>query len=179
MKSSIGFIEYRSVARGLEATDAMLKNGTVELVQATVLCPGKFVSMVTGDIGAVESAVKRGIGYDPTFAISSFVIPNVHPSVLPALTATTTAAVTGALGIIETIDASSAVVAGDTAAKNANINLLEIRLARGMGGKGFVFLCGELTAVQTAVRTTEIKIGEEGLLIATSVIASPHPDLKF
>lgn len=179
MKRSIGFIEYRSIARGLEATDAMLKNGTVDLIQSTVLCPGKFVSMVTGDVGAVESAVKRGIEYDPSFAISSFVIPNLHPTVLPALTATTTEPVSGSLGIIETIDASSAVVAGDMAAKAANINLMEIRLARGMGGKGFVFLCGELTAVQTAVRMAEAKMGEEGLLIATSVIASPHHGLKF
>jgi len=179
MKSSIGLIEYRSIARGFDATDAMLKSANVELVQSIVLCPGKLVSMVTGDVGAVNVAVERGMGYDPGFAIGSFVLSNVHPTVLPALTATTTATLSGSLGIIETMDVSSAVIAGDTAAKAANIDLQEIRLARGMGGKAFVFLCGELTAVQTAVRTAEAKIGEMGLILATSVIASPHPDLKF
>lgn len=179
MKNALGFIEYRSIARGLKAADEMLKNGNIELILATVLCPGKFIALVAGDIGAVKESVEKGFRFDPDFAISRFVLPNVHPEVLPALTATTEAAVKGSLGVIETIDASSAVVGGDTAVKSAHVNLIEIRLARGMGGKGFIFLCGELGAVETAVEAVENKLGGEGLIIATSVVASPHPGLRF
>ncbi|MDK2784504.1 MAG: hypothetical protein PWQ41_157 [Bacillota bacterium] len=179
MKKALGFIEYKSIARGLAAADAMLKGGHVELVQATVICPGKFIAMVAGDVGAVQAAVERGFNFDPPFAIAKFVLPNVHPAVLPALTATTPAEPKGAFGIVETIDAASAVVAGDTAAKAGNVELLEIRLARGMGGKAFVFLSGELAAVEAAVRSAENKLAEEGVLVATAVIASPHPDLTF
>lgn len=89
MKHALGFIEYRSIARGLMAADMMLKNGNIELVQATVLCPGKFIAMVTGDIGAVKESVDKGFNFDPAFAISQFILPNIHPAVLPALTATT------------------------------------------------------------------------------------------
>lgn len=178
-QQTLGFIEYRSVARGLMATDEMLKNGKVELIQATVVCPGKFIAMVAGDIGAVKQSVEKGYRFDPAFAISQFVLPNVHPSVLPALTATSPVDIKGSLGIIETLDASSAIVAGDTASKSAAIELIEIRLARGMGGKAFVFMCGKLGAVEAAVRTAAEKVGREGLIIATSVIASPHPALKF
>lgn len=39
MKNSIGLIEYRSIAKGLEATDAMLKSGNVQLIQCLTLCP--------------------------------------------------------------------------------------------------------------------------------------------
>lgn len=179
MKKALGFIEYKSIARGLAAADAMLKGGHVELVQATVICPGKFIALVAGDVGAVQAAVERGFNFDPPFAIAKFVLPNVHPAVLPALTATTPAEPKGAFGIVETIDAASAVVAGDTAAKAGNVELLEIRLARGMGGKAFVFLSGELAAVQAAVRSAENKLAEEGVVVATAVIASPHPDLAF
>ncbi|MDK2855306.1 MAG: hypothetical protein PWQ86_519 [Bacillota bacterium] len=179
MKKALGFIEYKSIARGVAAADAMLKGGHVELVQATVICPGKFIAMVAGDVGAVQAAVERGFNFDPPFAIAKFVLPNVHPAVLPALTATTPAEPKGAFGIVETIDAASAVVAGDTAAKAGNVELLEIRLARGMGGKAFVFLSGELAAVEAAVRSAENKLAEEGVLVATAVIASPHPDLTF
>lgn len=179
MRQSIGFIEYKSVARGVAAADAMLKAGHVELIQATVLCPGKFTVLVAGDVGAVESAVERGFALDTAFAIGRFVLPNVHPSVFPALTATTPAEPKGAVGVIETVDASSAIVAGDVAAKAGNVDLLEIRLARGMGGKSVVFLCGEIAAVEEAVRAVEGRFASEGVLIATAVIAAPHPDLAF
>ncbi|HHV58377.1 MAG TPA: BMC domain-containing protein [Firmicutes bacterium] len=179
MKQALGLIEYKSIARGLAAADAMLKAGHVELIQATVLCPGKFIALVAGDVGAVQAAVERGFNFDPTFAIDRFVLPNVHPAIFPALTATTPVEPRGAFGVVETIDAASAVVAGDTAAKAGNVELLEIRLARGMGGKAFVFLCGELAAVEAAVRSAENRLAEEGVLVATAVIASPHPDLTF
>ncbi|MEL7565329.1 MAG: BMC domain-containing protein [Dehalobacterium sp.] len=179
MKQALGFIEYKSIARGLMATDVMLKSGHVELIQASVLCPGKFIALVTGDVGAVQAAVENGYRFDPAFAISKFILPNAHPSVLPALTATTSADIKGSLGIIETVDASSAVVAGDLAAKAAHIELLEIRLARGMGGKAFVFLCGDLTGVETAVQAASRYLADEAVMIATSVIPSPHPNLKF
>jgi len=179
VKLALGFIEYRSIARGLMATDVMLKQGNVELLQATVLCPGKFIALVSGDVGAVRESVENGYDFDAPFAISKFILPNAHPSILPALTATTTTEVKGSLGLIETVDAASAVIAGDVAAKAAPIHLIEIRLARGMGGKAFVFLCGELPAVEMALNTASHHLAGEGVIIATSVISSPHPRLKF
>jgi microcompartment protein CcmL/EutN len=83
------------------------------------------------------------------------------------------------LGIFETIDAASGIIAGDTAAKAANVNLLEIRLARGMGGKTYVSLCGELASVEAAVRSVEAKLKNEGVLVATAIIPSPHRQLTF
>ena len=179
MKQSIGFVEYRSIARGIEATDAMLKSGKVTLIYATVLCPGKYIIMLTGDVGAVENAVKTGSEYDPASFISSTVLPNIHSSILPALTGTGPADMHGALGIVETIDVCSSIVAADKAAKSGNIDLLEIRIARGMGGKGLFTLCGDIAAVKSAVTAAVQEIGEEGTLIATSVIPSPHEQLSF
>ena len=97
----------------------------------------------------------------------------------PALSATTAFELKGALGVIETIDAASGVIVGDTAAKAANVDLLEIRLARGMGGKAFVSLCGELAAVNAAVRSVENKFKNEGILMATAIIPSPNRQLTF
>lgn len=175
--NAIGMIEYRSIAKGVEATDAMLKSGSVRLIQCITLCPGKHIAMVSGDVSAVNTAVETGKNYSPGTYISSFVIANVHEDVIPALVGTTTATMHDALGIIETADASNAILAGDAAAKAANIELLEIRLARGMGGKGIVYLCGELSAVRSSVEKGARIVAEAGMLIATSVIAAPSPGL--
>ncbi len=179
MRRALGLIEYKSIARGMAACDSMLKAGNVDLVTATVLCPGKFVALVAGDVGAVMAAVEKAMDFDPPFAIADLILPQVHPAVFPALTATTAYEPQGAIGVIETMDAASGIIAGDTAAKAGNINLLEIRLARGMGGKAFVLLCGELAAVEAAVQSTKTKLKDEGVLVATTVIASPHPQLTF
>jgi len=168
-----------NIAKGLEATDAMLKSGNVQLIQCLTLCPGKHIAMITGDVGAVETAVATGQGYDPSTFISSFVIANIHEDVIPALTATTAAVMHDALGMIETMDVSSSIVAGDVAAKAANVDLLEIRLARGMGGKGIVYLCGELSSVRDAVEKGAKQAAEDGVLIAKSVIAAPAPGLTI
>lgn len=174
---TIGFVEYRSIAKGIEASDAMLKSGNVTLIYSTVLCPGKYLVMISGDVGAVEAAVKTGSALDPTTFIDSSVIPNLHKNVLPALTATTAAELHDSLGIIETLDICSAIVSADIASKASQIDLLEIRLARGMGGKGYVTLCGDISSVTSAMNSVTREIGKDGLLLATSIIASPDKQL--
>ena len=179
MKQAIGFLEYRSIAVGIEATDAMLKSGNVKLIQNSILCPGKYITMIGGEVGSVESAIRVGANYNASTCIDSFVIPNIHESIFPALNGTTAEVLHGSLGIVETVDAASAIIGADAAVKAAAVTLLEIRLARGMGGKSLLALCGELTAVQTAVNAAAKRICDNGLLIATSVISSPHKDLRY
>lgn len=177
MNSNLGFIEYRSIARGIRASDLMLKSSRVKLEQSLVLCPGKYVTLISGDLGSVIEAVKNGAAADPAFAISSFVLPNIHPAVLSALCAVSEEKPGDSLGIVETEDLSSAVIAADTAAKASEVVLHEIRLGRGMGGKSFVAYSGSLSAAQAAMKAVVERIGEDGVLLSTAVIPNPHPDL--
>ena len=41
-------------------------------------------------------------------------------------------------------------VAADYAVKSASVNLIEVRLGRGLGGKAFVVLTGKVSDVTTA-----------------------------
>ncbi|MCT4566068.1 MAG: BMC domain-containing protein [Maledivibacter sp.] len=177
MKDAIGLVEFKSIARGIQATDEMIKSANVELVLSTPLCPGKYVSLICGDVGAVNTAVKVGGNLGGIFTIDTHVIPNVHKAVFPALTATTDVNKIVSLGIVETISALTAVVIGDIAVKAANVELLEIRIARGLGGKGFVILTGEISSVKSAIKTCLNKLKDTGEIVCTSVIASPSREL--
>ncbi|TCO77951.1 BMC domain-containing protein [Marinisporobacter balticus] len=177
MKKSIGLLEFKSIAKGIEATDHMLKSANVELVLSSPLCPGKYITILCGDVGAVKNAVKTGEHIGGNFIIDSYVIANVHEDIFPALTATTNIERISSLGIIETMSAITSIMAGDIALKAANVQLLEIRVARGLGGKGFILLTGEIGAVKSAVKTCEHKLEETGDIISTVVIASPSADL--
>src|SRR5579871_3910519 len=84
-KNSLGLIELTSIAAGYLACDAMLKASDVELVLSRSICSGKYMIMVRGDVAAVEAAVSAGIRQGNFSIIDSFVIPNLHETVFPAI----------------------------------------------------------------------------------------------
>lgn len=177
MKRSIGMLEYRSIAKAIESTDAMLKAANVELILSAPQCPGKFISIISGEVGAVESAVRAGKIVGGVFVIDDYIIPNVSMEVFPALTGSTSYDYIDSLGIIETMSAISSIMAGDIAVKAGSVRLIEIRIARGLGGKGFTILTGELASVETALRSCEEKLKDTGAIVSSVLIAAPAKDL--
>jgi len=170
MKKAIGLLETKNITQGILAADVMLKASHVQLLEATSVCPGKFIVIVAGDVGAVKNAVESGSSSCSGAVIDKFIIPNIHEAVFPALTATTQIKELRALGIVETYSVASAIMAADAAVKAAHIQLIEIRLARGMGGKAIITLTGDVGAVKSAVEAGSKIALESGLLVDKLVI---------
>jgi microcompartment protein CcmL/EutN len=177
VKRSIGLIELRSIARGIETTDVMLKAADVELLRAHVVCPGKYIVLIAGDVGAVRSAVSAGQQVAPGVIVDSFILPNAHPSIFPALAAVTEVDQIRSLGIVETFTLAGAIVAADAAVKAAQVTLLEIRLPFALGGKAFAIFTGDVSAVRSSVESAVNVLKDEGVLESYVVIAQPHKDL--
>ncbi len=57
---SLGLLETNSIARGIEAGDAMLKTAEVQLIRAGTVCPGKYTVLISGEVAAVASAMDVG-----------------------------------------------------------------------------------------------------------------------
>ncbi len=174
---AVGCLETSSLARGIEAADSMLKASEVRMMACNPICPGKYIVIVGGMVAEVASAMRAGEAVAADTLTDTVVIPNVHPQVLDAFTASTSFEDIGALGMIETFSAPSAIIAGDEAVKSANVTLLEIRLARALGGKAFVLLTGDVSAVSAALESGTKAGAENGLMLGTALIPSPHPDL--
>lgn len=175
--NAIGMIETNSIPAGIEAGDAMLKAAAVSLVTAQAVCAGKYIVMVSGDVSAVKSAVEAGAPVAANYLVDDIVIPNVHDQVIAAVSACTEAKNKAALGIIETFSLASAVICADAAVKAAEIDLIEIRLGRGLGGKAFITLTGDVAAARAAVEAAENEGQEHGMIANTVVIPSPHEDI--
>lgn len=79
--------------------------------------------------------------------------------------------------MIETFSASSAIKAADTAVKTSKVEIYDLRVSRGMGGKGMVLLTGEVSDVTAAVEAGSLYAKDQGLFASSSVMASPHKDL--
>lgn len=179
MKRALGFIEFKSIPVGIEATDQMLKSGNVELVTSTPICPGKYMTIISGDVGAVKASVREGERIGEHYVIESFVIANINQKVMPALTGVMPIPEIISLGMVETIDGISAILAADAAVKASNVDLIEVRIARGMGGKAYFTLTGEVAAVNTAIAAAKEALKESGTITSYTVIPRPHKDLKF
>lgn len=174
---ALGMIETLSIPSGIEAGDAMLKAANVSLVFAQVICAGKYTVCISGEVAAVRAGVEAGKTTADMTLVDSFVIPNVHEKVIEAINAATQIEHVSAVGIIETFSLSSAVVAADISVKAAEVELIEVRLGRGMGGKSFVLMTGEVAAVKASCKAVEVNEELSGMLARIIVIPSPHPDL--
>jgi len=175
--NAIGMIETNSIPAGIEAGDAMLKAAAVKLVTAQAVCAGKYIVMVSGDVAAVKSAVAAAAPVAANFLVDDIVIPNVHDQVIAAVSACTEVTSPAALGVLETYSLASAVICADAAAKAASITLIEIRLGRGLGGKAFITLTGDVAAVEAAVKAAQEQGSEHGMMASSVVIPSPHEDI--
>jgi microcompartment protein CcmL/EutN len=54
---------------------------------------------------------------------------------------------------------------------------VEIRLARGMGGKSYILLTGDVAAVSAAIEHAAATIGESGMVLDSAVIPNPDKSL--
>lgn len=176
MSRAIGMVEYKTVSTGIKAADLIVKTAEVELIQAQTVCPGKYIILFAGDLSAVRVCVDAAENTYPESLIDKFVLGNPHESVFKALTCTAEIEDVAALGVLETFTGASVIVAADHAAKTAEVNLFEIRVARGMCGKSYLLLTGSVAAVTEAIESACKIVKEEGLLLDYAVIPSPSKD---
>jgi len=177
VKKALAMVEYKTVSSGMMAADIMVKTAEVEIIEATTVCPGKYMVLISGILSAVRAAVDAATAKSPDMLIDSFVLGNPHESIFDALYGTSDIGNPDALGVIETFSSSAAIVAADIAAKTALVDLIELRLSRGMCGKSYLLLTGEIAAVQAAIDKAKMASGENGMFLDSAVI--PHPDEKM
>ena len=109
--------------------------------------------------------------------VDSLVIPNVDERVVAAMAGACPAEQVEAVGVVETFSLASAISVADISVKAADVELIEVRLGRGMGGKSYVIITGEVAAVESSVRAAEAGEGLDGLIASSVVIPSPHMDM--
>jgi len=157
LREAIGLIETVSIAIGISVTDEMAKTADVEVLESTAICPGKYMVLIAGDVSSV--------------------VPHVHPQIFPAILGATEVENLRALGVVETFTVASSILAADAAAKAAGVTLLEIRLAKGLGGKGFFTMTGEVFEVEAAMDAALEVAKKGGNLVRSVVIPRPHEKL--
>ena len=177
MGPAVALLEFTSVAIGIRAGDGMVKRAPLDLILTGTAHPGKYLVLVAGDTASVEEAVAAGRAEGSAALVDVVLLPDIHPAVVAALAGAGEAGRGEALGIVETRTVAAVVEATDAARKGAAVELSLIRLADGLGGKGYALFRGAVADVEAAVAIASARVGGGDRLVAAEVIARLHPEM--
>jgi len=178
IEPAIALVETNSIAAGILVGDSMVKKAVVQLLEARSICPGKYMVLIGGEVGPVHESYDVGVATAADTLVDHLLLPNVHRSVFPALMSASPPRGDEALGIIETVTAAVCIVAADASVKAADVQLLEIRLANGLGGKSYVILEGTVADVEAAMAAGVDLVRQEGLLVRQVIIPQLHEQMR-
>lgn len=84
MNESLGLVETKGFTGAVEASDAMVKAASVQLVKTVQIGGGYITALVKGDVGSVKAAVEAGAAAAGKVGelVSSHVIPRPHTDLL-------------------------------------------------------------------------------------------------
>lgn len=176
IEPALAVLEFSSIAAGILAGDAMVKRATLNVVHAGTVQPGRFLILIGGEVAEVEEALKAGRETGADALSDHIFLASVHPDVVRALAGGRSPHKNEALGIVETRTVPSAILAADQGIKGAEVKLLEIRLADGLGGKGIILFTGIVSDVESAL---DIATGalKEDQVVRRVVIPQLHSEM--
>jgi microcompartment protein CcmL/EutN len=175
----VALIELRSIARGVKTADAMVKKAPVRLLEARTVCPGKYIILVGGETQAVEDAFNAGREIGAELIVDELFLPHAHHQLIPAMEACTQISDIDSLAILETFTVAAVILSADASVKAAGVDLIELRMANGLGGKSFFTMTGPLDQIEAAVEAGVAIIQDSGTLVCVETIPNPHPDINL
>ena len=176
IEPALGLLELDSIAAGIAAGDAMAKRAPIEVIRAGTVHPGKYLVLVGGSVADVEEALDAGREAAASAVRDVVFLPNIHPGVVAGMRGARPRASGEALGVIETDTVAATIEAADAGLKGARVQLLELRLADDLGGKGYLLFDGPVAEVEAAVEIGAGRVGAAAGL-AWRVIPQLHAEM--
>ena len=177
MQPAIVLLEFDSIARGIRAGDAMSKRAPLMTLHTGTVHPGKYLVLAGGEVGGVEEARAAGRQAGADSLLDEIYLPEVHPDVVGAMIGERRQEPGEALGVIETRTVAAILGAADAGVKGARVSLLEVLMADGLGGKGYLLFGGTVSEVEAAVELGVASLPDASQLVASEVIAQLDPGM--
>lgn len=177
IEPALALMDFSSIAVGIQAADLMVKRSGIDVIRAGTVQPGRYLVLIGGTVADVQESLAAGRSSGGDAVLDYVFLPYVHPQVVQAIGGGRMPDVTDALGVVETTTVAAAVRAADAGIKGAGVQLVEIRMADGLGGKGIVLYSGLVADVEAAVEIGVGVLEPPTLLVRTVVIPQLHPEM--
>jgi microcompartment protein CcmL/EutN len=175
---AIAIIEFKDIAIGIYATDAIIKRAPISLLKCGIVSRGRYLTLIGGTTGSVAESLAEGLACGQDSVIDHVMLPGVHPQVHDAVLGTRPPIQDGSMAIIETPTASSNVRAAEMALKGTSVGLSEMRLAdSSLSGKGVSIYRGDLSDIEAAVDIAVTYLKSAGIHVVHKIIPAPSESL--
>ncbi|MBB6631339.1 BMC domain-containing protein [Clostridium algidicarnis] len=173
MKKALGILEFSSISRGIEVSDVLLKASFVDVEMIKHICPGKFLTIISGDVEAVKEAMEKAKAGDQKKLVEDTVIPNASEEIIKAFKKRPIVVNFNAIGIMEFLNVTSALKALDIALKASDTQIVKLVLGNGIAGKAYFIINGSVSSVEEGIKSAKANINPNKI-IHSSVIPSPN-----
>lgn len=174
---ALALVELDSVARGYRALDALVKRAPVQVLEANLVEPGRYLLLFAGGVAEVEESFSAALAQAEGGVVDRLFLPLVHAAVLPALAGRVAVANPDTLGVVESRTVAAGLGACDRALKDADVALSGLRLTPGLGGRLYFVVDGVQHDVEAALEVARGVLEAAGQLHRVECIPRPHEDL--
>ena len=174
---ALALLELSNISSGIFIGDAIIKAAPVSVLRSGTIHNGKYLLLFGGSVASVEESYQKGLAAGGENIIDSVFLPDIHQKVHDAIIGKRKVIVSETLGMFETTSVASVIQSADAAVKATDIEIIEMRLADDIGGKGLVLFNGKIEDVEVAIDISKEKLDNLGMLVNISIISNIHNEM--
>ncbi len=172
MSKSIGAIEFKSIAKGIEVSNDMVKKSFVEVLYLKSICPGKFLIIIAGETSQVKECVDYGLDKGSGYIVDNFIINSVHEDIVNGLKHKYKPIENiTSIAVMETSKVCAGIKSLDKTLKSSDVVLLKLQLSFAIGGKLVYIVAGDLSSLEVGISEGKSMLNSKDI-INISIIPS-------
>jgi len=174
---ALALLELSTISSGIFTGDAIIKAAPVSVLKSGTVHNGKYLLLFGGSVASVEESYNKGLAISKNDIIDSVFLPDIHQKVHDAILGKRTVIVSETVGMFETNSVANIIKSTDAAVKGTNVEIVEMRLADDIGGKGFVIFNGTIEEIEIALEIAKEKLMNSNILVNASIIPNIHTEM--
>jgi len=150
-------LDIGDIPLGLVALDALAKEARVHVLSAGTVQDGRYLILFGGQVEPVEFSFSKAVHAARHSLRDAVLLPWAEERIAPAILDNVIRwpAPGDTLGVMQNATSPSMIKAVDKALKGALVDLVQLRIGDGLGGKAIATLWGETHDVEAALELAE------------------------
>ena len=175
---ALAMLDIGDIPRGLLALDLLVKEAEVEVLSAGTVQAGRYLILFGGPVEPTQYAFARAEEAAGPVLTDAVLLPWAEERIVPALLDGALRPASGGdtLGVVQLGASPTMLRAVDAALKGAEVDLLQLRVADGLGGRALATLFGEVYDVEAALEVARDAVGPRADW-STSLIRNVDPSV--
>lgn len=170
MTKSIGAIEFKSIAKGIEVSNEMVKKSLVEVLFLKSICPGKFLIIIGGETSYVNECIDYGMEIGSSYIVDNFVINAISQEIINGLKHKYQKLDNiSSIGVVETNKVCAGIKMLDKTLKSGDVVLVKLKMSFAIGGKLVYIVAGDLSSLEYALEEGKKVVKEKEIVYETTI----------